>query len=277
MKVMFFVISAFIPVCVVGTSPSCEVLTTKKVYYAGFPYKHTKKTFVDNVLTEKNIMQNYVSLQLIAYDNGKYGHYVSFSDSNEQHVVNNGTIESIVSTYMNCVSPSFKPKDISFMWVKGLNDTLPFEFGNETSKVYNGSVTLKCSKWCWSFNLLSGVYDYDCPSSFVIPSTLSIKFGLNVSILPNTYYSSSNCAYTYGTQNQTHDCSDSYKYGYSYTSLNSSLDYFRARVFTSPINSTIFRNVVKPHYLKEKYSQFDESTNYYSVCGQNCVVLPISA
>jgi hypothetical protein len=270
---------SILPLFTTAQNTSCELYTTSQVYYAGFPYKHTTTTFNDGTLAHKTVRNNYVSLQLIAYDNGKFGHYVYFYDNTEKQFKKDNVTEAIVSSSIGCESKSVKPKDLSRMFVQGVNGTSPFETGNETSKVLNGSVTLKCTASCWYYNTTSGEYNSTCPQDLIVPSTVSLKFGLNVTVSPESFSSSNVCVYTSGQSNATTDCYSSSVHASSYSSrqLNSSLIDFKARVFTSSTDSTVYRTIVKPHYLSGKFSYLNYASQYHSVCGQQCRVLEVSS
>jgi hypothetical protein len=275
---------------VFGQSQPCEVLKTDRSYYAYFPHSHARTLrSADNSIVSRTIRNNNLYVHLISYKNGDYGNaekygsygnygsYVSFNEQLQETVKENKTLVAVKSGYVDCVSSSYKPKELSRMWVKGVKD--PFEFVNTTSKTLNGSVTLKCKyKSCWSFNAHTNEYGSDCPFDFVVPPSLSLKFTLTISLLPLEQYSSSTCAYTNGYRNGTHDCSDTSVYSslYYYKPLNTTVDHFRARVFSSKDNtSTIYRTVMKPQYANGAYSQYSDYTHYYSLCGESCTVLPV--
>jgi len=266
-----------LPMSVFGESKQCEVVKTDQSYYAYFPHSHARTLrSVDNSTVSRTIRSNNLYVHLISYKNGNYGHYVSFNDQLQETVKENKRLTSVKNGYVDCLSSSYKPKELSRMWVKGVED--PFEFVNITSKTLNGSVTLKCKyKSCWSFNAITNEYGSDCPFDFVVPPSLSLKFTLNVSLLPVDQYSVSTCAYTNGYRNGTHDCSDTsvYSSSYYYKPLNTTLDHFRSRVFSSDNTSSIYRTVMKPQYASGAYSQYSDYTHYYSVCGESCTVLSV--
>ena len=274
---MLVYLTLLLPLSVFAQSETCEVLRTDQSFYAYFPYSHSKTLRnVDTNTVSRTVRNNNLNLHLISYQNGQYGHYVSYYEQVQDTVKVNTTLVSVKTGYMECASISYRPKELSRMFVKTSED--PFNFGNDVSKTMNGSVTLKCRyQYCWSLNATSNEYAYECPFDFVVPASLSLKFTLTTTLLPEEQSNHNMCIYSNGFKNGTHDCWDTtvYSSSYLYKPLKTTLDYFRARVYNTDNTSTIYRTVIKPQYSRETYSQYSNYSNYYSVCDNSCKVLSI--
>lgn len=254
--------------------PSCLVYQTSNTGNAYFNFQHKTTVYsVNDTQSYAKIQRNNdLYFQLTQYTNNKYGHYVSFSYNNQTRVFNNNTLKSVVYSGVYCSSSSYKPKDLDKLWVKNFTGSLPLSMDvNETTKHFVASVTLKCQDtYCTAYDFDTQEYN-DCFSSF--PSTIGIKAHFTVSPSPSTYSYNSACQYQYTYTNQTTSCTYpySYGYGYQYTDLNTTL--YNVSSNTKPYN---IKTLLRMNYLKTASGSINTNGQYYSVCGEECSLLPIA-
>jgi hypothetical protein len=254
--------------------PSCFVQQTSSTGDAVFSFQH--KTTKGNVSENYSKIQrsNDVHFQLVKYSNDKYGHYVSFSDSNQTRFFNNGTLKSLVYSNVYCVSSSYKPKDLSKLWVKSFTGVEPLSLeANETSKNFTASVTLKCQDaYCFTYDFETQQYS-DCYNTTAFPSVVGIKANFSLSPTTSSYAYDSACFYAYSYTNNTASCTYPYVngYGYSYNTLNATLHGIQ---FNSKPNKV--KSLLRPNYLKSSSGSANANSQYFSVCGEECQLLPIA-
>lgn len=254
--------------------PSCVVFQTSTTGSAYFNFQHKTTVNATNDTTSftKYQRNNDVYFQLTQYTDDKYGHYVSFSDYNQTRVFNNNTLKSIIYSGVYCSSPSYKPKDLNKLWVKTYSGSNPLSMdANETTKYFTASVTLKCdSPYCYLYEFDTQQY-VDCTNSIYFPSVVGIKANFSVSPLPSHYEYSSSCQYQYTFTNQTTSCTypSLNGYGYAYSALNTTL---HSIAFNSkPLR---IKSLLRLNYLKTASGSLDTQGHYYSVCGEECSLLP---
>lgn len=257
-----------------SVDPSCFIQQTSSTgnAYFNFQHKTTKGNLSDNY--SKIERSNDVYFQLIKYSNDKYGHYVSFSDNNQTRFYNNGTLKAIVYSSVYCVSSSYKPKDLSKLWVKSFTGVDPLSLeANETSKSFIASVTLKCyDASCFNYNFETQEYS-DCYDTTVVPSVVGIKANFSLSPTKESYAYDSACFYAYSYTNDTASCTYPYVngYGYSYNMLNVTLHSIQ-------FNSKPYKvkSLLRLNYLKSSSGSSNANSQYFSVCGEECHLLPIA-
>jgi hypothetical protein len=256
--------------------PSCLVYKTSTTGTAYFNFQH-KTTVNGSDGTQsytKYQRNNDLYFQLVQYGNDQYGHYVSFNDYNQTRVFTNDTLKSIMYSGVYCSSSSYKPKELSKLWVKNYTGSYPLSLDtNETTKFFTSSVTLKCqSPYCYSYDFETQQY-VDCTDTVYFPSVVGIKANFSLSPLPSSYAYNSACQYQYTYTNQTASCTSPsvYGYGYEYTTLNTTL-------LSVAFNSKPYRvkSLLRMNYFKTASGSIDANGQYYSVCGEECTLLPVA-
>mgnify|MGYP000128346238 CR=1 FL=1 len=260
---------------VLSVDPSCVVYQTSTSGTAYFNFQHKTTVYAPNDTQSYAKIQrnNDLYFQLTQYTNNKYGHYVSFSYNNQTRVFKNDTLKSVVYSGVYCSSSSYKPKDIDKLWVKNFTGSTPLSMDvNETTKYFIASVTLKCqSTYCTFYDFETQEY-VDC-STNLFPATIGIKANFSVSPSPSTYQYNSACQYQYTYTNQTTSCTypSLYGYGYQYTDLNTTL--YSVASNTKPDN---VKTLLRMSYFKTASGSIYTNNQYYSVCGEECTLLPVA-
>ncbi len=272
MYIAFF-LTVLLP-SVMSLDPSCLVFSTSSTgsAYFGFQHKTTFNKGSDNYA--KHQRSNDLYFQITQYSNDKYGHYVSFNEYNQTRYFKNDTLTSIVYSSVYCASSSYKPKELSRLWVKSFTGEGPLVMGeNETAKFFTASVTLKCqSLYCNSYNFETEEYT-DCTDTTYFPSTVGVKANFSVSPLPSSVDYNSACQYTYTYTNDTTSCTQPYAsgYEYGYRALNNTL--YSVAFNSKPIR---VKSLLRMNYLKSSSASINNNVQYYSVCGEECYLLPIA-
>lgn len=272
MYIAFF-LTVLLP-SVMSLDPSCLVFTTTSTGTVNFNFQH-KTTINTGTDTFTKIQRNNdLYFQIVKYSNDKYGHYVSFNDYNQTRFFRNNTVTSIVYSGVYCASPSYRPKELSQLWVKNFTGEEPLVMSdNENVKFFTASVTLKCQGvYCNSYNFETQQYT-DCTDTTYFPTTVGIKANFSVAPLPSSSTYDSTCSYSYTYTNDTTSCTQpyAYGYGYDYRALNTTLH-------NVAFNSKPYRvkSLLRMNYLQSSYGTINNNTQYYSVCGEECYLLPIA-
>lgn len=267
-----FMLFVFLPYVFCGLDASCIVSQSVQRAYTSFDF--ARKTTVNTSETEavKYARNNNVFFQLIAYDNNKFGHYVSFNEYNETSYFSNSTLTQYVYSGVYCESASYKPKELSKLWVKSFTGSSPFSLDvNETSKNFTASVTLKCyTSYCQVYNFVNNEYS-DCSSLTPQHTFIGIKAEFTISPLYNDYEYNSLCFSQYTTSNGTYSCSQPQVsgYGYSNTNLNATLV-----SISSNTKPTKVKTLLRTNALRSTYASLSAYSQLYSLCGEDCQALP---
>jgi hypothetical protein len=283
---MLFLLPLLTLSSVVAKPTPCASLVARRQSYVGFNFKNSTNSSSGSFT---NLTRNYNSLytQLVQYDTGLYGHYVSFSESNENQYYYNGSLVSVKYSSLNCDSVSYKPKNLSMLWVKSFDGSGPFDWGvGQTNSTFTGSVTLTCTTpYCYYYDFTTG-YSYDCSnatsgnstsgnSSIVAsPPKLQVKFNFTLYANDTEYVYAYSCSSLFYAKNSTVECAypASYAYFVHDVVLSSKLNSLKL----TPSNSSNFAPKVTPSTLDSSYSSYTENAQYFSVCGEGCAVIPVS-
>jgi hypothetical protein len=220
--------------------------------------------------------------QLVQYESGLYGHYVSFSESNEKQYYSNGSLVSVKYSSLNCESISYKPKDLSRLWVKSFDGSGPFDWGvDQTKSTFVGSVTLTCHKpYCYYYDFTTG-YSYDCSnttsgnsSTVATPPKLQVKFNFTLYANDTEFAYAYSCSSFSYSKNATVECA--YPSSYSYYVRNIVLSSKLNSLKLTPSNTSSFAPKVNVSTVESSYSAYNENAQYFSVCGEGCAVIPVS-
>lgn len=254
-----------------GLDESCLVHSVSQRGYTGLDFQRKYTNNVSDVLVTKHKRDTSVYLQVVAYEDNKYGHYVSYSDNNQTRTYVNGSYESVTYESVYCVSSSFKPKELSQTWVKNFTGPSVFgELNTSESRTFLGSVTMKCyTPSCYTYNLSSGYYDVCGDVNSV--DTISIKINFTVTPLNVGYSYDSFCMSDYTYRNGTHACEypSLNAYSYSSTTLNATLNGIISN--TKPVK---VKTILHPRHLVQSYSYVSADAQLYSVCDGTCTALP---
>jgi hypothetical protein len=252
---------------------TCVVYKATTRGYAGFTFQQKKTTNLSDTSYVKRVRDSNVYLQIVGYENGQYGHYVTYTDNNETRLHVNGTLEQVVYQGVSCVSSSFQPKELNKTWVKNFTGSSPFENeGNTTSKSFVGSVTLKCYEpSCYTYSPLNGSYDL-CSYGLEQPTNVSLRVNFTVAPQNIEYSYNTMCFSDYGYKNGTHSCNEPYVsgYSYSYSYLNATLDGIVSRTQPNKV-----KTILHPRHLKHAYSFLTHDAQLYSVCSGSCTALNV--
>lgn len=260
---------------VVCQDPSCVVQRTMTTGSVSFSFQHKTTKYNTSVDYDKFQRSNDVYFQLVHYDNDKYGHYVAFSENNQTRSFRNNSLTQIEWSGVYCVSQSYKPKELSKLWVKNYTGEHPLEMtDNETTKNFTASATLKCqSTYCYVYNLETNFYD-NCAEPKSFGSSIGIKANFSITPTPQGYEYVSACYRAFTYTNETTSCTspslDAYAYNNIY--LNVTLNDVASATYPTKV-----KNLVRKNYLKSSDGSFYADSQYYSVCGEECTVLPISS
>jgi hypothetical protein len=254
--------------------PSCLVFTTSSTGTAYFNFQHKTTIKTGNDTFAKLQRNNDLYFQITQYSNDKFGHFVSFNEYNRTRVFKNDTLTSIVYSSLYCASSSFRPKELSKLWVKNFTGESPLVMEeNETVKFFTASVTLKCqSMYCNSYNFDTQQYT-DCTNTTNFPTSVGIKANFSVAPIPSSYEYNSDCTNSYTYTNDTTSCTHHYAsgYGYGYRSLNTTLHNIAFNSKPDRVTSLLRMN-----YLQSSSGSINNNVQYYSVCGEECYLLPIA-
>lgn len=269
-----FMLFALLPCVFCGLDDSCIFSQSSVRAYTSFDFAH--KTTVNTSDTEfvKYARNNNVFFQLIAYDNNKFGHSVSFSEYNQTRYFTNNTLSQYAYSGVYCVSSSYRPKELNQLWVKSFTGASPFSLdANETSKNFTASVTLKCySPYCQVYNFVTNEYT-DCSSSTPNHASIGIKATFTITPLYKDYEYTNLCFSEYTSSNGTYSCSQPYLSGYSYSNTNLNVTLVSIASNTKPNKlKTLLRN----NYLVGSYASLNSYSQLYSICGEECQVVPLS-
>jgi hypothetical protein len=266
-----FLLFAFLPAVFCGLDPACIVSQSNARAYMSFDFAH--KTTRNTSATEsvKYSRNNNMFFQLVAYDNNKFGHFVSFSEYNQSRIYTNDTLTKYVYSSVYCQSSSYKPKELNKLWVTSFSGSHPFTLeANETSKNLTASVTLKCdTPYCTIYDLVANEYS-DCSSTEPKHTSIGIKAAFVVTPLYQDYAYSNLCFSQYTSSNGTYSCSYPYLSGYEYTNTNLNTTLVAVQSNTKPNK---VKTLLRMNYLKGGYSSFNTFSQLYSVCGEDCQAL----
>jgi hypothetical protein len=216
-----------------------------------------------------------------------YGHYVSFSESIENQNYYNGSLASVKYSSLNCESVSYKPKELSRLWVKSFNGSGPFDWGvDQTNSTFLGSVTLTCQKpYCYYYDFMTG-YSYDCSNStsgnstsgnsstVATPPKLQVKFNFTLYANDTEYVNAYSCSSFSYSKNSTVECA--YPSSFFYYVRNIVLSSKLNSLKLTPSNTSGFAPKVNVSTVESSYSAYNENVQYFSVCGEGCAVIPVS-
>lgn len=266
-----FMLFVFLPSVFCGLDPSCIVSQSSVRAYLGFDFRH--KTTVNTSATEtvKYARHNNMFFQLVAYENDKYGHHVSFSEDNQTRYFNNNTLVRYVYSGFYCQSSSYQPKELNRLWLKSFTGSTPFSLeANETSKNLTASVTLKCNTpYCTVYDLLTNEYT-DCSDSSPNHDSIGIKASLVVTPLYQDYAYSNLCFSQYTASNGTYACTYPYLSGYENTNTNLNVSLVNVASNTKPNKQ---KTLLRANYLKDSYATLNTFAQLYSVCSEDCQAL----
>jgi hypothetical protein len=287
---MLFLLPLLTLSSVVAKPPPCSSLVARRQSYVGFTFKNSTNSSLGSFTTLTN-KYNSLYTQLVQYESGLYGHYVSFSESNENQYYNNGSLASVKYSSLNCESVSYKPKDLSRLWVKSFNGSGPFDWGlNQTNSTFLGSVTLTCQKpYCYYYDFMTG-YSYDCSNStsgnstsanstsgnstVATPHKLQVKFNFTLYANDTEYVNAYSCSSFSYSKNSTVECA--YPTSYSYYVRNIVLSSKLNSLKLTPFNASSGAHRVNVSTVESSYSAYNENAQYVSVCGEGCAVIPVS-
>ena len=271
-NISLFLLFAFLPYVFCGLDSSCIVSQSNVRAYTSFDFAHKTTINTSETQSVKFARNNNVFFQLIAYDNNKFGHYVSFSEYNQTRYLNNNTLVQYAYSGLFCESSSYKPKELNKLWVKSFTGSSPMTLDvNETSKNLSASVTLKCySAYCQSYDFVSNEYS-DCTSSSPKHSSIGIKAMFTITPLHQDFEYNSICFSQYTTNNGTHSCSQPNLSGYEYSNTNLNVSLVSIASNTVPLK---LKTLLRSNYLKGSYGSFNSYSQLYSLCGEDCQALP---
>ena len=267
-----FLLFVFLPYVFCGLDTSCIVSQSNVRSYTSFDFAHKTTINTTDTDTMKYARNNNLLFQLIAYDNNKFGHYVSFSEYNQTNHYSNNTLMQYSYSGLYCESSSYKPKELNRLWVKSFTGSSPFALGvNETSKNITASVTLKCySAYCQTYSFITNEWS-DCTSSSPKHNAIGIKATFTITPIHQDFKYSSLCFSQYTTTNGTHSCSQPNLSGYEYSNTNLNVTLVSIASNTNPIK---LKNILRSNYLKGSYGSFNSYSQLYSLCGEECQALP---
>lgn len=246
---------------------SCEMYRASRQSYVTFEFQN-------------NTVHSTLHAQLVQYDNGLYGHYVSHSNIESELYYVNGNLSGVQYTTTICESVSYKPKALSKIWVKTYAGNGPFDWKEgQNESTLTGSVTLRCHpSYCYFYYLTSGESNicYNTTNTTSTPSGLQVKFNMTLYANNTNYYYTSVCSSVYGYSNSTTSCA------YPSTSVHHA-SYVPLTFRLNTIKVTP-RNVTSPIYLPTQnvtnlqysYGTYTENLQYFSVCGEGCSLIPVS-
>ena len=252
--------------CAAADSP-CESYKASRQSYFSFNFQN-------------NTSQSSLYAQLVQYDNGLFGHYVSHTNSDSSLFYVNGSLSAMQYTTMTCESVSYKPKAFSRVWLKTYTGNSPFELEEgQTESTVTGSVTLRCQPtYCYFYDFVSG-YSYPCDNTTNTtssPLALQVKFNVTLYANNTNYFSAHSCSSMYGYSNSTASCAypSTSAYYSSYVPLT-------LRLNTIKVTQ---RNVTTPTHLPTQditnlqysYGAYTENMQYFSVCGEGCTLIPVT-
>lgn len=264
-----------------ASTRSCSSLAARRQSYVGFNFRNTTNTTSGTFVT-LNARYNSLYAQLVQYENGLYGHFVSFSDNNENQYYNNGTLVAVQYTSLDCRSLSYKPKELSRLWVKSYDGLAPFDWDvNQTSSTFTGSVTLKCSTpSCYYYDFVTG-NSYSCSNtsngnltSTNPPSTLQVKFNFTLNSANQEYMYAYSCSSMFVSKNSTTECAYPSSFAYYGRDVMLTTQLNSLKLSTANVNDYIPK--VSMATLDSSYSSYNENVQYFSVCGEGCSVIPVS-
>lgn len=262
----------FLPYVICGLDTSCIVSQSNVRTYTSFDFAHKTTINTSDTETVKYARNNNLFFQLIAYDNGKFGHYVSFSEYNQTRYFINNTLTRYAYSGVFCESSSYKPKEFNKLWVKSFTGSNPFTLGvNETSKNYTASVTLKCySSYCQLYDFLDNLWS-DCSNTSPKHDSIGIKASFTITPLYQDYEYTNMCFSQYTTSNGTYSCSQPQLSGSNYSNTNLNVTLVSIASNTKPDKlKTLLRN----NYLKGSYASVNTYSQLYSLCDEECQALP---
>lgn len=260
----------FLPYVFCGLDNSCIVSQSNMRAYTSFDFAHKTTINTTDTDTIKYARNNNVFFQLIAYDNNKFGHYVSFSEYNQTNHYSNNTLMHYSYSGVFCESSSYKPKELNRLWVKSFTGSNPFSFDvNETSKNFTASVTLKCySAYCQTYSFITNEWS-ECSSPK--HEFFGLKATFTITPLHQDYEYTNLCFSQYTTNNGTHSCSQPNLSGYEYSNTNLNVTLVSIASSTKPQKlKTLLRN----NYLKGSYASVNTYSQLYSLCDEECQALP---
>jgi hypothetical protein len=271
-NISMFLLFAFLPYVFCGLDSSCIVSQSNVRAYTSFDFAHKTTVNTSETETVKYARSNNLFFQLIAYDNNKFGHYVSFAEYNQTRYLSNKTQVQYAYSGLFCESPSYKPKELNKLWVKSFTGSSPFSLEvNETSKNFTASVTLKCySSYCQVYNFVDGLWS-DCTNSSPKHDSIGIKATFTITPIYQDYAYTNLCFSQYTRSNGTHSCSQPNLSGYEYNNTNLNITLVSITSSTNPIK---LKNILRSNYLKNTYGSFNSYSQLYSLCGEECQALP---
>jgi hypothetical protein len=271
-NISMFLFFVFLPYVFGGLNSSCIVSQSNMNAYTSFDFAH--KTTINTSETEsvKYARKNTLVLQLIAYDNNKFGHYASFFEYNQTNYFSNNALTQYIYSGLFCESKSYKPKQLDNLWVKSFTGSSPFTLDvNETSKNLTASLTLKCySAYCQTYSFPDYLWS-DCTNSSPTHDSIGFKATFTITPQQQNYDYTSLCFSQYTTSNGTHSCSQPYLSGYEYSNTYLNVTLVSITSSTNPIK---LKNIIRSNYLKSTYGSFNSYSQLYSLCGEECQTLP---
>jgi len=253
---------------VAPTPPPCESHKASRQSYFTFNFQN-------------NTAQSTLHAQLVQYDNGLFGHYVSHANSESSLYYVNGSLSAMQYTTTTCESVSYKPKPFSRVWVKTYTGNGPFDWEEgQTESIVTGSVTLRCQPTYCSFYDFASGYSFPCYNTTNTtasnPSALQVKFNVTLYANNTNHYSAYSCSSVYGYSNSTASCA--YPSTFSYYSSHVPLTLSLNTIKITPRNATTPTYIPSQNTtnIQSSYGSYTENMQYFSVCGEGCTLIPVT-